>query len=213
MANFLTSSIGKKFIQAVSGAFLFVFLLLHATINVFSVRDSFAGEFGSPEGWFAQGCGFLIHICYGIYLTIGNYKARGGQRYEVASKAASDSWAAKNMVVLGLLILGLLGFHLTHFWAKMQLQYYIGSEAEDPYLLLCFTFKNWWMVVIYIAWFVILWFHLVHGFWSMFQTIGWNSKRWLGRLKVIGVVVATLICLAFVAVAVNAFLQANALIA
>ena len=69
------------------------------------------------------------------------------------------------------------------------------------------------MVVIYIAWFVILWFHLVHGFWSMFQTIGWNSKRWLGRLKVIGVVVATLICLAFVAVAVNAFLQANALIA
>ncbi|MBR6246207.1 MAG: succinate dehydrogenase cytochrome b subunit [Bacteroidales bacterium] len=230
MANFLTSSIGKKFIQAVSGAFLFVFLLLHATINVFSVRDSFAGEFGSPEGWFAQGCefmalpvvdvmvpilalGFLIHICYGIYLTIGNYKARGGQRYEVASKAASDSWAAKNMVVLGLLILGLLGFHLTHFWAKMQLQDFIGSEAEDPYLLLCFTFKNWWMVVIYIAWFVILWFHLVHGFWSMFQTIGWNSKRWLGRLKVIGVVVATLICLAFAAVAVNAFLQANALIA
>ena len=40
MANFLTSSIGKKFIQSVSGAFLIIFLLLHGTINFFSVLDS-----------------------------------------------------------------------------------------------------------------------------------------------------------------------------
>ena len=46
MANFLTSSIGKKFIQSVSGAFLIIFLLLHGTINFFSVMDSMHGNFG-----------------------------------------------------------------------------------------------------------------------------------------------------------------------
>jgi succinate dehydrogenase / fumarate reductase cytochrome b subunit len=43
----------------------------------------------------------------------------------------------------------------------------------------------------------------------MFQTVGWNNQVWFKRLKVIGVVVATLICLGFAAVAVNAFVQAN----
>ena len=46
MARFLTSSIGKKFVQSVSGAFLVIFLLLHGTINFFSVIDSLHGNFG-----------------------------------------------------------------------------------------------------------------------------------------------------------------------
>ena len=42
----LNSSIGKKFVQAISGAFLILFLLLHVTINFFSVIDSFTGKYG-----------------------------------------------------------------------------------------------------------------------------------------------------------------------
>ena len=109
MANAFHYSIGKKLIQAVSGAFLIVFLLLHGTINFFSVIDSFTGEFGAVDGLFQKGCdfmalpivsimvpvlalGFIVHIGYGIYLTWYNNKARGGfKRYEVASKAAADS--------------------------------------------------------------------------------------------------------------------------
>ena len=69
MANFLTSSIGKKFIQSVSGAFLVIFLLLHGTINFFSVIDSLKGNFGKValdafpythgDGWFQLGCDFM----------------------------------------------------------------------------------------------------------------------------------------------------------
>ena len=47
----------------------------------------------------------------------------------------------------------------------------------------------------------------------MFQTIGWNNKKWLGRLRVIGVIVSTLIVLLFVATAVNAFIEGNFLTA
>ena len=173
MAKFLTSSIGKKFVQSVSGAFLVIFLLLHGTINFFSVIDSLNGKFGkvaedavrftTGDGWFQIGCdfmstpfidimvpilalGFIIHIGFGIWLSIENYTKRGGiKRYEVASKAKNDSWAAKNMFILGILVLGLLAFHLSHFWAKMQLQEFMGAEAENPYYLLMVTFKNWWM--------------------------------------------------------------------
>ena len=237
MANFLTSSIGKKFIQSVSGAFLVIFLLLHGTINFFSVIDSLQGRFGKVmpdefpythgDGWFQLGCdfmsspfikimvpilalGFIIHILYGIWLSWENIKKRGGlKRYEVASKAKNDSWSAKNMAVLGILILGLLAFHLTHFWAKMQLQEFMGAEAENPYYLLIATFKNWWVVALYIVWFIALFLHLEHGFWSMFQTIGWNNKKWLKRLKVIGIIVAAFIVLLFVATAINAWVEAN----
>ena len=238
MANFLTSSIGKKFIQGVTGAFLIIFLLLHGTINFFSVIDSFGGVFGkvasdatlfsTGDGLFKLGCdfmstpvitimvpilalGFIIHICWGIFLTYQNIKARGGvKRYEVASKAATDSWSAKNMAILGIIILGFIAFHLCHFWAKMQLQEFVGAEAENnPYALLLATFGRWWVLALYIVWFVAIWFHLNHGFWSMFQTIGWNNRIWLKRLKVIAVVVSSIIALMFIAVAVNAFVEAN----
>jgi len=226
MANAFHYSIGKKFLQSISGAFLVIFLLLHATINSFSVIDAMTGKYGAPDGLFQKGCdfmalpivsvmvpilalGFLIHIIYGIYLSIYNYKARGGfKRYEVNSKAATDSWASKNMFVLGLVILGILFFHLTHFWAHMQLQEFTGGMADNPYDLLTTTFGRWWVLVIYIIWFCALWFHLTHGFWSMFQTVGWSGQIWMKRLKVIGIIVATLIWLAFVSVAITAFLQA-----
>ena len=237
MANFLTSSIGKKFIQSVSGAFLIVFLLLHGTINFFSVLDSLHGNFGKVandafpythgDGWFQLGCdfmsspfikimvpilalGFIVHIVYGIWLSYENVKKRGGfKRYEVSSKAKNDSWSAKNMAILGIIILGLLGFHLTHFWAKMQLQEFMGAEAENPYYLLIATFRNPAILAGYIVWFIALFLHLEHGFWSMFQTIGWNNKKWLKRLKVIGIIMAALIVLLFIATACNAYIEAH----
>lgn len=233
------SSIGKKFIQAVSGAFLIVFLLLHATINFFSVIDSFTGKFGAVaaddklfsagDGLFKLGCdfmstpvisimvpvlalGFLVHIVYGCWLTFQNVRARGGfKRYEVSSKAAADSWSARNMFVLGIVILGIIFFHLFHFWAKMQMPelLHVGTFENNPYLLLTTVLGKWWILVIYLIWFAAVWLHLTHGFWSMFQTVGWDGSVWFKRVKVIGIIFASLICLMFVTVGVNAFIQAN----
>ena len=118
------------------------------------------------------------------------------------------------MLVLGIIVLGLLAFHLTHFWAKMQLPelFGIGQYENNPYCLLMATFGNWWVLALYVVWFAAIWMHLVHGFWSMFQTIGWNGSVWFKRVKVIGVIVATLIVLLFVATAINAFIQAQILL-
>jgi hypothetical protein len=47
----------------------------------------------------------------------------------------------------------------------------------------------------------------------MFQTIGWNNKKWLKRLKVIGAIVSTLIILLFLCTAVNAYIEAHTITA
>ena len=97
------SSITKKLIMSKSGLFLIMFLLLHMTINFFSVIDSLKGTYGSADGLFQAGCdfmalpiitimvpvlaaGFIVHIAYAIILSLGNYKARGTERYAVANK-------------------------------------------------------------------------------------------------------------------------------
>lgn len=220
MANILTSSIGKKLIMSISGLFLILFLLLHMSINLFSVIDLLTGSYGASDGLFQLGCdfmslpivtvmvpvlalGFFVHILYGCYLTWTNLRARGGYfRYEVSSKAKTDSWASRNMIVLGIIILGFIAFHLTHFWAHMQLQELTGGEAVNPYALLDKTFGTWWIAILYIIWFGALWFHLTHGFWSAFQTVGLNNNIWLKRLKVIAYIFATLIFLGFASVTV-----------
>jgi succinate dehydrogenase / fumarate reductase cytochrome b subunit len=223
------SSITKKLIMSISGLFLIVFLLLHMTINLFSVIDSFAGTYGAADGLFQKGCdfmalpivtimvpvlaaGFLVHIAYALILSYGNFKARGTERYAVANKTKAESWAAKNMLVLGVVVLGIVVFHLNHFWADMQLAEFQGHHAENPYTLLNATFQNGWMVVIYVIWFAALGFHLQHGFWSAFQSIGMSNKIWEKRLLCIGRVFVGIIVLGFSAVAVNAFLQANGFI-
>ncbi|MBU3852976.1 MAG: succinate dehydrogenase cytochrome b subunit [Candidatus Paraprevotella stercoravium] len=206
--------------MSISGLFLILFLLIHVTVNSLSLI--------SPEA-FEAGCefmalpvitvivpilalGFIIHIIYATVLTLGNLKARGNTRYAVPHKGASDSFAAKNMFVLGIIVLGVLAFHLTHFWADMQLQEWMGNEPEDPNGLLAQTFSSPWITVIYIIWFAALWFHLTHGFWSAFQTIGFNNMIWIKRLKVIAYIVATIIFLGFTATALAACFRANCIL-
>ena len=224
------SSITKKLIMSISGLFLIMFLLLHMTINLFSVIDTFKGTYGAADGLFQTGCdfmalpivtimvpvlaaGFLVHIVYAFILTAGNLRARGGvQRYAGGSKGKAESWAAKNMLLLGVIVLGLVAFHLNHFWADMQLKEFQGHHAENPYDLLDATFKSVWMTALYVVWFVALGLHLCHGFWSAFQSLGLSNKIWEKRLTYIGYFFIAVIVLGFVAVAVNAHLQANGLI-
>ena len=111
------SSIGKKFVQAITGAFLILFLLLHGTINFLSVIDSFTGSFGAPNGLFQKGCdfmglpivtilvpvlalGFVIHILYGFWLEYTNIKSRGASNAICRQQRRNRQWSSKNMVIL-----------------------------------------------------------------------------------------------------------------
>lgn len=205
--------------MSISGLFLILFLLLHGSINLLAVYDAINLNSEHPTDLYNQACdfmgtnllvqimvpilalGFIVHIIYAGWLTLQNQKARGRDRYAIFVRAKID-WASKNMFVLGFIVLCLLVFHLTHFWSKMQLQEWMGNPSEEGYKLVVQTFSNVWVTILYLLWLVAIWFHLTHGFWSAFQTLGWNNKKWFNRLHVISYIVATILVLIFAIVAV-----------
>ena len=224
MSCFLSnSSLGKKLVMSVTGCFLVLFILFHMSMNVTAII--------SPEGYNAI-CGFLganwyalagtvvlaagvvIHFIYAIILTLNNYRARGSQRYAVTVQEPGVAWASKNMLVLGVIVLLGMGLHLYNFWAKMQLVEIMGGHTNslglavtDGAALIAYTFSQWYYVVLYLVWFAALWFHLTHGVWSMFQTVGWANDTWYPRLKGLATVVASIVFLGFAAVVVVYFVQ------
>jgi succinate dehydrogenase / fumarate reductase cytochrome b subunit len=147
--------------------------------------------------------GFVFHIIYAVVLTLQNRKARGSDRYASASKTPV-AWSSKNMFVLGVFILLFLIVHLYQFWYNMQFKELLElpGAREDSAQLVTEVLSNGWVLAIYIVAFAALWLHLTHGFWSALQTIGWNNTKWMKRIKVIGNIFATIICLGFMIVAI-----------
>ncbi|MBO5833231.1 MAG: succinate dehydrogenase cytochrome b subunit [Alistipes sp.] len=233
MSCFLTnSSVGKKLVMSISGCFLVLFILFHMSMNLtmlFSYEgyDAICAFLGA--NWYALAgtavlaLGVLVHFVYAFILTVDNYRARGKQRYAVTVQEKGVAWSSKNMLVLGVIVILGLGLHLVHFWSKMQLVEIMGGHASvvDGYeiaatsgaALMMVTFSKWYNVVLYIVWFAALWFHLTHGVWSMFQTVGWANDTWYPRLKCAANVVATLIFLGFAVVAVFCFLKSGEFLA
>lgn len=203
--------VGRKFIMAISGLGLVLFLLFHATMNIFVVInpdvydlicDFLGANWYSLIGTAALALLFVIHIVYAFVLTLQNYKARGTERYAVSKKAPGIEWASQNMLVLGIIVLVGLGLHLFNFWYKMQYVQILGNEAEDGAELVSGLFSNSLYCLLYIVWFIAIWFHLTHGFWSALHTVGWNSNKWLSRLQIISNVYATIVMLMFLFVPV-----------
>jgi succinate dehydrogenase / fumarate reductase cytochrome b subunit len=147
--------------------------------------------------------GFVVHIIYAIILTLQNRKARGSDKYASASKTPV-AWSSKNMFVLGVFIVLFLLIHLYQLWYNMQFKelLQLPGAREDSAELVTEVLSNGWIFAIYIIAFVALWLHLTHGFWSALQTIGWNNTKWMKRIKVIGNIFATIICLGFMIVAI-----------
>ncbi len=195
------SSIGKKFIMALTGICLVLFVTFHVLMNAVAICCPVAYNkvcMFLGANWYAliasMGLGALvvIHIIDAIVLTVQNRKARGNNRYAVNSCPKGVEWSSQNMLVLGFVVLAFLGVHLVQFWARMQFQEVIGAtyEVNDVpvvpqagTLFLQLAFQEIWTPIVYIIGFVALWFHMNHGFWSMWQTIGWNNTAWLPRLK------------------------------
>lgn len=216
MSWLLKSSIGKKLIMSISGIVLILFLLFHVAMNVTAVisedaYNAICALLGA--NWYAViatiglAAIIAIHFIYALVLTIQNRKARGNDSYAVSVKPKHVEWASQNMFVLGVIIAGFLLLHFSQFWYKMMFAELAGDHhvqlgdmsvsPQDGAAFVKYYFSHLWVVIAYLIWYIALWFHLSHGFWSSIQTIGWTNNIWMKRWKIIGQVVATLICLGF----------------
>jgi succinate dehydrogenase / fumarate reductase cytochrome b subunit len=219
----VSSSVGRKFVMSLSGAFLVLFFTFHAAMNVVAIVSADAYNWicaALGANWYAIAGtlviagGVVLHILYGIWLTLQNRRARGSQRYAVSKNPPGVAWSSKNMLVLGFVVLGGLAIHLMHFWARMQLVELMGGHVNaldlaptDGAGLIAVIFSKWYHVVIYLVWFAALWLHLTHGIWSMFQSSGISNQTWLPRLKTIANAWATIVVAMFALVVVVFFIK------
>ena len=184
------SSVGRKVVMSVTGLFLVLFVTFHALMNAvalikFEYYDAICEFLGA--NWYAVlgtlilAAGFAIHIIYAFWLTLQNRKARGNNRYAVTTKPKDVEWASQNMLVLGLIVVCFMVLHLIQFWAKMQLPELMGDHVMNGTHYLQANFSHWWVLPIYLIGFAALWFHISHGFWSAFQTLGTANDKWIPR--------------------------------
>lgn len=207
------SSIGRKVVMSLTGLFLVLFLTFHMSMNVVAVISAdgynmicnFLGA-----NWYALvgtaiiAAGAVLHIIYAFWLTLQNRKARSNDAYAVNVRPKSVEWASQNMLVLGIIVFVGLALHLYHFWFKMQFNEITGVlpdvNPHDGVALIRETFNCPITVVLYLIWFVAIWFHLTHGFWSAIQTLGINNHVWFNRWKCISNIFTTIIVLGFAVV-------------
>lgn len=217
------SSIGRKFIMSISGAFLVLFITFHAVMNSVALISAESYNWicaALGVNWYAiigtgiLALGFVVHILYGIILTLQNLRARGKHKYAVNKRSEGVAWSSKNMLVLGFVVLGGLAVHLVHFWSQMQLAELLGQHEnslgihpQDGAAMIAITFSQWYNVAIYLVWFAALWLHLTHGVWSMLQTVGISNQKWLPRIKCVANIWSTIVVAMFAAVVVAFYVK------
>ncbi|MFD2698300.1 succinate dehydrogenase cytochrome b subunit [Mesonia sediminis] len=218
MGGLLKSSVAKKFAMALSGLFLVLFLLQHFTINFISVisPDVF-NEISHFMGtnFLVQAIlqpilifGVIFHFIMGFVLEIQNRNARS-IGYANYKGSANSSWMSRNMIFSGAVILAFLGLHFYDFWFPEIMHKYIESHPEDPtryYEETIAKFENPIRVGVYVISFVFLMLHLLHGFASSFQSVGFNNKYSKG-LQGFTKAFAILIPLGFIFIAVYHYIN------
>lgn len=222
MSGFLSSSVARKAAMALSALFLIFFLIIHLAVNITSIFSEdvfnnlshFMGT--NPLIQFLLQpvliFGVVFHFVLGFILEIKNKRARG-VKYVKYNGSANASWMSRNMAISGAAILAFLVLHFIDFWVpEINLKYIKGDMSgvlpgEDGYRYfteLQHKFANPYRVAAYVAAFVLLALHLLHGFQSAFQSIGFNNK-YTSCVKSFGNVYAVVIPLGFIIVALFHF--------
>lgn len=213
------SSIGRKFSMALSAFFLLIFLLMHFTSNLMSIIS--ADAFNSISHFLGYNpliqyliqpiliFAIIYHFIMGVILEIQNKKARP-VRYAKNSPAANSSWASRNMIWSGAVILAFLVLHMIDFWFPEMNYKYVEANPEDAtryYDELLHRFSNPLRVGAYVIAFFLLMMHLLHGFQSAFQSVGANHKKYTPFIKTFGKVFAIVIPVGFMLIAIINYLK------
>jgi succinate dehydrogenase / fumarate reductase, cytochrome b subunit len=151
----------------------------------------------------------VIHIWAGVALSLENKAARGPEPYAVKHTIRA-TLASRSMKWTGLIVLAFVIYHLAHFtWGAAQAstfkdnlarytmhdEYRVagflvvapGTQVADVYNMTILGFQNAGVSIFYIIAVGLLSFHLLHGFDSMFQTLGLRSSRWASGLRKVAI--------------------------
>ena len=193
--SFLSSSVGKKYVMAVTGLVLFGFVIGHmlGNLQIFLGRDAlneyahFLQE-ATELLWLARIVllvSFVTHIVTAVLLAKDNRAARPVRyRHENTVQA---SYSSRTMMMSGLIVLAFVVYHLLHFtYAAVHPQYFYILDPEgrhDVYSMVVLSFRDFPIAAAYILAMLPLCMHISHGFQSLFQSLGLNHPRYTPALR------------------------------
>ena len=209
-SKFLTSSIGQKFVMALTGIFLILFLVVHLIGNLQLIKDD-GGEAFNIYAYFMTHnpliktisyllyAFILLHAVQGIMIWRNNQSARGAQRYAVNHARPSER-ASRNMAWIGIIIFVFLALHMYQFWFQMHwgILAYVEYDTyphpvKDLYTLVAESYHNSGFVLFYVISMAVVGYHLWHGFWSAFQTLGLNHRKYTPVIQGLGMAYAVIV--------------------
>lgn len=203
MNKILFSAVSKKFVMAIAGLFLLVFLPVHLGINLMLLRSE-PEPFNNAAHFMATFplvkvveillfLAIIIHITYGLILQIQNWLSRP-VGYSVRNRSETSAFS-RFMIWTGGSVLIFLVIHFFNFYfIKLGI---VEGDPENFYSVAYQLFDVTGYVILYWVCFLLLGLHLYHALQSAFQTLGLSNRFWTPVIKVISLLYAIAIPVGF----------------
>lgn len=211
LLRLVKSSLGKKYLMALTGIGLFGFVVMHmiGNLQVFLGPDAINkyAHFlqSTPELLWPARIGLLgmvvVHILCGVSLAIENMQARD-QQYEV-KRAVRSTLASRSMVVSGLVLLSFIGYHLAHYTLMTIHPEYRQMERNglhDVYGMIVAGFSNNIVAGFYVVGVGLLCLHLSHGVGAMFQSLGLKNEAYAERIDCLAKIAAVALFIGYISI-------------
>ena len=223
------STVGEKLLISLAGLALFIFIIFHLLGNltlVFGGADDFnvySHKLISlgPLLYVAEfllAAAFLFHMTLAVITTLRNFRARshGYVRLKSAGNESKKTVSSRTMIYTGIVIITFTVIHLITFkYGPGIKEGYVtsvnGVIMRDLYRLVVEIFHNKWYVIWYVAAMILLGFHLRHGFWSAFQSIGINHPRYSSFIYSLALLFALIMATGFLIIPVVLFVRGGGL--
>lgn len=186
--GWLHTTVGRKVLMAVTGLFLITFLVVHLAGNLLLLRNDGGAAFNAYAEFMSTNplirvleialfAGFVVHIYQGLYFIFTERRSRP-QGYTLNHASANSSIFSRTMRLSAIVVLVFLVVHLRHFFVEHRL---LGTPLT-MYESCKIAFENPYYSAFYVLSMVLLAFHLAHGFYSGFQTLGLVLSKRIERV-------------------------------
>ncbi len=197
----LGTSVGKKQLMAITGLLFLLFLATHLLGNL-SVYGGPASFVSYAEHLHALGnllvaaevlmlAALIIHVSTAVILFFQNRAARP-MRYQVDKSGGGRTFSSQVMPYTGLLVLGFICVHMATFSHHI-----VDQTRRNIFQIAADVFSQPVYLIIFLVSMLILGFHVRHGLWSAFQTVGANHPKYMPFIQTLSIVFAVIVALGF----------------